>query len=239
MSGRADDRHVVQKTNCNPCLCDAPTPFTGQTLLYLTDQRSLHGCCRVQDRNMIRVTCDITFFRLVSNSRATVLFHHKMSIASPNNDARTTDPSIATSVFTIGPGCAPTVLVPSAPREQWWHSQPVATFLSSPPAATPLALTTVYTYPSECAERWMLSLLPACANFAADSTAAGNRTVFSIDPGKGIVSDPRYSSCQPFSTPTYSPGVCPDGHTVAEVTASFFTLSKDIQTFWQASCCKR
>jgi hypothetical protein len=196
------------------------------------------GACCASDREWVCVTCGIAYEVLRScYCRAALPSHQKMSIASPTDDPRTTDSPVGTSVFTLQPGCAQTVLVPSAPREQWWHSQPVATFLSSPPAPTPLALTTVHTYPTECAERWMLSPLPACANFAVDSIAAGNRTVFSIDPAKSIVSDPSYRSCQPFLT--YSPGVCPDGHTVAEVTASFFTLSRDIQTYWQASCCKR
>ena len=163
-----------------------------------------------------------------------------MSISSPTNDGRTTGPQIFTSVVTVVPGCAPSVLIPSAPRDQWWHSQPVATFLSALPTSTPLALTTVYTYPTECVDRWILSPLPLCASFPAlGNTAAGNRTVFSINPTKGIVSDPRYNSCQRFSTPTYSPGICPDGHTVAEVTASLFSASSSVKTFWQASCCKR
>lgn len=126
------------------------------------------------------------------------------------------------------------------PRDPWWHSTVFLTSWSAP-AQTQRAvdLTTAYTYPAECKGRWMLSPLPVCANTVYGATALGNRTVFSIDPAKSIVNDPIYKSCQPYSTPLYSPGVCPDEHTVAEVTAHQSRVSTGFRTFWQASCCKR
>ncbi|KAH6612510.1 hypothetical protein C7974DRAFT_79642 [Boeremia exigua] len=133
------------------------------------------------------------------------------------------------------------------------------TNLNAPP------LTTYYTPPNECAERWMLAggqeitttrRLPTstliansdvAATFPMTSSAAllpratfvpQNYTVFSLDLN-GTATDPSYRSCQPFRlAPTYSPGICPDGQTVAEVTAWQIKAATGHRTFWQASCCR-
>jgi hypothetical protein len=64
---------------------------------------------------------------------------------------------------------------------------------------------------------------------------AFNLTVWSID------SNPLFTSCQPYSSQSlYSPGVCPDGQTVAEITevhANYTTGG--VLTSWVASCCRR
>lgn len=62
-----------------------------------------------------------------------------------------------------------------------------------------------------------------------------NLTVWSID------DNPLFSSCQPYSlVPLYSPGVCPNGQTAAEVTKFVATQTDGIiRTSWVASCCKR
>ncbi|KAJ8108724.1 hypothetical protein OPT61_g7973 [Boeremia exigua] len=67
---------------------------------------------------------------------------------------------------------------------------------------------------------------------------AQNHTVFSLDLN-GTATDPSYRKCQPYQlAPTYSPGICPDGQTVAEVTAWQLSASTGYRTFWQASCCR-
>lgn len=59
-------------------------------------------------------------------------------------------------------------------------------------------------------------------------------TAWSID------SNPLYTSCQPYSDqPLYSPGVCPEGQTIAEVTEIHANVSTGVRTEWQASCCSR
>jgi hypothetical protein len=114
-------------------------------------------------------------------------------------------------------------------------------------------LTTIYTPPSECEDRWML----ASSNYLGDTITlnepvngdpdtlttaihllvpgAFDLTVWSVD------KNPSFSSCRPYSAqPLYSPGVCPDGHTVAEITEFHAShTSGDVLTSWVASCCRR
>lgn len=160
------------------------------------------------------------------------------------------------------------------------------TNLNAPP------LTTHYTQPSECEERWMLaggqevtttrriptaqasvtavnsaastngnsiamtlsaplsivapspvSISPIITSSAAllprQEFVAQNFTVMSLDLN-GTATDPSYRGCQPYRlAPTYSPGICPHGQTIAEVTAWQVNASTGYRTFWQASCCKR
>lgn len=108
------------------------------------------------------------------------------------------------------------------------HSTPSS--LNVPP------LTTIYTPPSQCRDRWMLETprMTDCGH-----TEVPDFTVFSVDPSKSIVSDPLYRDCQLYQTATYSPGVCPDGQTIADVTAFQASASTGFRTFWQASCCRR
>lgn len=53
--------------------------------------------------------------------------------------------------------------------------------------------------------------------------------------------DNSYSKCQPFSVPVhFSPGLCPHGQTVAEVTEyDYPTTSGSTVTMFEASCCQR
>jgi hypothetical protein len=66
-------------------------------------------------------------------------------------------------------------------------------------------------------------------------TQAFNLTVWSID------SNPLFTSCQPYSSqPLYSPGVCPDGQTAAEITEIQANRTDGgVLTSWIASCCRR
>jgi hypothetical protein len=55
-----------------------------------------------------------------------------------------------------------------------------------------------------------------------------------------VRSNPNFSSCRPDSgQPLYSPGVCPDGHTVAELTEFHASRTSGMLTSWIASCCRR
>jgi hypothetical protein len=121
---------------------------------------------------------------------------------------------------------------------------PTVTNLNLPP------LTTIFTPPTQCADRWMLAggqkvtrhMPPAGSRLLprADTTIYQNTTVFSLDL-EGTATDPSYRSCQPYAlAPTYSPGVCPYGQTIAEITAwQISAATGGHRTFWQASCCKR
>ncbi|KAF2845792.1 hypothetical protein T440DRAFT_543490 [Plenodomus tracheiphilus IPT5] len=68
-------------------------------------------------------------------------------------------------------------------------------------------------------------------------TRAFQYTAWSLD------SDPLFEACRPYSSfSLYSPGMCPDGQTVAEVTEVHATgtgTSTTVHTYWHASCCSR
>jgi hypothetical protein len=121
--------------------------------------------------------------------------------------------------------------------ERWWHSTVFITSPSTFESAGAPDLTTIYTYPTQCVDRWLIG--PSHCGAGFNTASSHNVTVFSIDPSKGTVSDPLYKSCQRYSTPTYTPGVCPSGHTVAEVTAYQSSVPTGFITFWEASCCRR
>ena len=95
-------------------------------------------------------------------------------------------------------------------------------------------LTTVHTPASSCVDRWMVQSSQQCG--VGSSTGD---TVWSVNPTRSIVSDPSYNGCQLYGNPTYSPGICPSGQTVAEVTAYESGVSNGTRTFWKASCCRR
>jgi hypothetical protein len=82
-------------------------------------------------------------------------------------------------------------------------------------------LITVYTPTPTCIDRWMVKPPATC-----DNGPEFINIVWSVNPTGGIVSDPLYNECQLYNTATYSPGVCPSGQTVAEVTA--YEWNKDI-----------
>ncbi|KAF1951112.1 hypothetical protein CC80DRAFT_363402, partial [Byssothecium circinans] len=80
------------------------------------------------------------------------------------------------------------------------------------------ALTTIFIPPSNCVDRWMLDEINEIVSSKSTFTNVEQLTV----------------------APTYSPGVCPDGHTVAEVTEhQVGGSSGNIDRYRQASCCKR
>lgn len=90
-------------------------------------------------------------------------------------------------------------------------------------------LTTLHTPPGQCIDRYMYQPL-----------GKNGAMVFSIDPSSSIKNDPLFKSRQLYQMPTYSPGTCPLGQTIAEVTAYRVNASNGaFRTLWQASCCKR
>jgi hypothetical protein len=90
-------------------------------------------------------------------------------------------------------------------------------------------LSTVWQAPTGCQSNWVYA--PSTAD-----TTTGPTTIFSA-----FSRDPNYLDCQPYCvTPTYSPGVCPEGQTVLEVTELQSTGSDGVAaTHWLASCCRR
>jgi len=95
-------------------------------------------------------------------------------------------------------------------------------------------LTTIHTPASSCVDRWVMRPSQSCGG---DSGTAD--IVWSVNPTRSIVSDPSYTGCQLYGKATYSPGICPSGQTIAEVTAFESSVSTGTRTFWKASCCRR
>jgi hypothetical protein len=153
-----------------------------------------------------------------------------MPIVGPINTASTHIIGTATCIETSAESFA-------AVGERWWHSTVFVTSPSTFDSGGAPDLTTFYTYPTQCVDRWMIG--PSHCQVGSLSPSSQNVTVFSIDPGRSTVSDPLYRSCQRYSTPLYTPGVCPSGHTIAEVTAYQSSAPTGFRTFWQASCCRR
>jgi len=75
---------------------------------------------------------------------------------------------------------------------------------------------------------------PTNAAFVAFSTNPGI-------PNSDTIYDPLYSSCQPYGSPnSYSPGICPDRYTMAEITEFHrIVTSNSTETYFQGSCCRR
>jgi len=155
-----------------------------------------------------------------------------MPIIQGNNTYITTSPAICTAI----------VRKPTAPgvvkRELYWsHSEvfvtPFGTLTTLEHPNVP-DLTTIHTPASSCVDRWMLRPSQSCG----DGSSTGE-TVWSVNPTRAIVSDASYNGCQLYGTPTYSPGICPSGQTIAEVTAYESSVPSGTRTFWQASCCRR
>jgi hypothetical protein len=116
------------------------------------------------------------------------------------------------------------------------------TLLNIPP------LLSIYTQSPQCIDRWMLAgdefittvsvvtyHVPTTLNKRSGGPDTKLNTVWSIR------TDPLFTSCQPYSIqPSYSPGVCPDGFTAAEVTEfQANQMTSGVLTSWVASCCKR
>ncbi|PVI04075.1 hypothetical protein DM02DRAFT_652094 [Periconia macrospinosa] len=115
------------------------------------------------------------------------------------------------------------------------HSTVFTTTYATPPPTLSVAvppLTTIYTAPSSCSNRWMMNATQTVND--APVSIAFSRIL------PNALYDPEYLTCQPFAVaPTYSPGVCPDGHTIAEVTEHQVSKTAGgMDRYWQASCCK-
>lgn len=91
------------------------------------------------------------------------------------------------------------------------------------------ALTTIFTPGLECQGRWLLP--------------PGYSWVYSTSPydTKSYDIDPAYLSCQPLGYMTYySPGVCPDGQSIATaVKVSRVYAGSSSSLYWNANCCPR
>jgi hypothetical protein len=124
-----------------------------------------------------------------------------------------------------------THLLPSSVELDWSHD---TVFLTHPQTFSTIDspnvpdLTTTYTPSASCRD--------ANPTFSPPTKIP---TVYSVDPSSSIVSDASYSRCQLYGKATYSPGICPSGQTVAEITAYQSNVSTGYHTFWQASCCNR
>jgi hypothetical protein len=158
-------------------------------------------------------------------------------IVGPTQTGGTNTLGTSVTIVTSIVSCIETIESFALSEERWWHS---TVFVTSPSTFNSVGapdLMTIYTYPTQCVDRWMIG--PSRCQFGDYVGSPHNFTVFSIDPGRGTVSDPLYRSCQRYSTPIYTPGVCPSGHTIAEVTAYQSSVPTGFITFWEASCCRR
>ena len=119
----------------------------------------------------------------------------------------------------------------------WSHSE---IFTTSYEAITGLEglnvpdLTTVHTPDPSCVNRWIFLPVSHCG----DDNGTDN-VVWSVNHNRLLVPDPSYTRCQLYGTSTYSPGICPSGQTIAEITAYESSAANGIRTSWQASCCRR
>jgi hypothetical protein len=165
-----------------------------------------------------------------------------MPIVGPTSVGNTATLGSTTIVETAVSDCTITRRIPTAEGGpgQWYHSTqlvtPFGTYTAIEDHSVP-DLTTVFTPNPTCVDRWMLKAEPS--DCGLDNPRTANFTVFSVDPSRSIVSDASYSLCQAYGRATYSPGICPSGQTVAEITAYQSNVSTGYRTFWQASCCKR
>jgi len=165
-----------------------------------------------------------------------------------------------------------TWLVDPAGASNYSHSTIYTTDTSSRGTQDIAPLTSYWTAPSQCVDRW-ISAFPFVAQAKTNSAqgsgmlaclkrtdiAADFRLVtagssnplqytfvgFSTNPTNTILprfpaTDPLYISCLPYGSPNhYSPGICPDGQTVAEVTEFHLTMTSNIvETHFQGSCCR-
>ncbi|KAH8710055.1 hypothetical protein GQ44DRAFT_776821 [Phaeosphaeriaceae sp. PMI808] len=92
------------------------------------------------------------------------------------------------------------------------------------------ALLTVFTPPSECSERWVLQ-------HTIDTTY----TVYSTrSQSVDWRSNSVWSACHPQSVypSSYSPGVCPSGYEMGDVTKAIQRHEKGSWTSWNAACCQ-
>ncbi|KAF2107092.1 hypothetical protein BDV96DRAFT_637838 [Lophiotrema nucula] len=101
-------------------------------------------------------------------------------------------------------------------------------------------LTTQFLAPTSC-DRWLMARDSSLGGIAESlHSPLWIPVIWSTQPAKGASEfDASYTSCQPYdAAPTYSPGVCPQGQTVAEITEHQISASGSTSTWWQASCCR-
>jgi hypothetical protein len=151
----------------------------------------------------------------------------------------------------------------SGDLSDWSHSTIFSTDLSTYQTKDIPPLTTSWTPPTGCSNRWMAEniiaigfaasisskALPALRRATTDTdysteTTIGTFVAFSTIPyytDDGELYDRSYLSCQPYGAPNhYSPGICPHGQTVAEITEYHYsTTSGSTETRFEASCCQR
>jgi len=152
--------------------------------------------------------------------------------------------------------------VPSyPPTTQWWGST-IATVkepISGRPRSYPISLTSVFTLPPGCLDRWKISPLttidhvgfdrsgrpsndfPLSYNHVAYTNIGGRPSPVTGSSSILPVYDRLDGTCMPEPYQRYySPGVCPQSHTVAQMTAWLVTGSNSaVETHYIASCCRR
>ena len=158
----------------------------------------------------------------------------------------------------------------------WSHSTIFTTSADSFGAEDVPALTTYWTPPAGCSDRWMggdsftafstrfafaepityidsrvqasiptgPAFLPVSTPNTERETPYGVFVAFSTTPvttRTGAVYDPSYTRCQPLGALLkYSPGICPQGQTAAEITEYHHAgTSGSVETRFSASCCQR
>ncbi|CAI6339860.1 unnamed protein product [Periconia digitata] len=117
------------------------------------------------------------------------------------------------------PAPSPTLIVTPAPEP------------SSRPTNVPM-LTTIYRYPTNCKSQWYLGSVPYEYNTFVFSWGDSRFGPYAVDPS--------YTLCLPFSArPIYSPGICPEDHTVADITQHYMANSiNKTTTWWKGICCR-
>lgn len=134
---------------------------------------------------------------------------------------------------------------PTYSRSDYSHSTVFTIQHSTAPttvASSFYPLTTVFTPPATCGERWVVRGDPwGPVTFGGGVVIKSAWDIYKIDSQDKEIRDPWYQDCQPHSqsAATYSPGVCPQGQTVAEITKHEVPGSTGVEEHWQASCCPR
>ncbi|KAF2637162.1 hypothetical protein P280DRAFT_530846 [Massarina eburnea CBS 473.64] len=111
------------------------------------------------------------------------------------------------------------------------HTAPLSTSEANFPS-----LLDQFSPPSSCRDRWMVRGEPY--QVVVPTTTYNNMydaySVSTEGPG-----DRLYNECKPVNgIHVYSPGVCPDGQTLAEVTLHQMEVTIGVtDSYWQASCC--
>jgi len=90
-------------------------------------------------------------------------------------------------------------------------------------------LLTRYVPGPECKDRWVLP-----------SSSGTVVSVYSTKPGTDSPSDILYTPCLPLShTGYYSPGVCPQDYTLADVLEKQYSSDGRLVRIWDGNCCRR